>query len=148
MAQPPFRPPATENQVTRPRRHRIVRACTGIVGGVLIVIGALSLIPPLTSHRLLLGVFGVDPPLSILRLVLGAALLLASFAPTFEAGRVLAIACGLIFGALGLAGGVSNGVAIGLFHVSAVDNTFNVLLCTVLVGVGALSLDRFREIAV
>jgi len=132
----------------RPRRHRIVRACVAVVGSLLIAISVCSLIPAFTDGDLFLGVFRTDASLVIFRLVAGAVLLASSFAGTFVWGRTVSIVLGLAFGALGLAGGLTTGLVFGLFGVSVVDSSFHVLLCTVLLGVGALSLDRFAEIAV
>ncbi len=132
----------------RPRRHRIVRACVAVVGSLLIAISVCSLVPAFTDGGLFLGVFRTDAALVFFRLVAGVALLASSFAGTFVWGRAISIGLGLAFGALGLAGGLTTGLVFGLFGVSAVDSSFHVLLCTVLLGVGALSLDRFAEIAV
>jgi hypothetical protein len=131
----------------RPRRHRIVRACVAAVGIVLIAISICSLIPAFTDDDLFLGVFRTGAALVIFRFVAGVALLASSFAGSFAWGRAIAIVLGLAFGVLGLAGGLTTGVVLGLFRVSAVDSSFHALLCTVLLGVGALSLDRFAEIA-
>jgi hypothetical protein len=131
----------------RPRRHRVARTCAAAVGIALTVISVCSLIPDFAADGLFLGVFRTDTPLVIFRLVAGIVLLVTTFLGAFVWGRVFAIVFGLFFGLLGLLGGLSSGAALGIFGVSVVDNSFHVLLCTVLVGVGALSLDRFAEVA-
>ncbi len=130
-----------------PRRHRIARACIFAVGTVLVVIGIGTLVTVLAQGQTFLVVFRVDASMSVLWLVSGAALVVASLVPTFVWGRLLSISLGLFFGFLGLAGGVSGDPILGVFRATTMDNTFNVLLCTVLLGVGALSLDRLNQLA-
>jgi hypothetical protein len=134
-------PPPARVVLGLPRDHRVARACLGVVGAVLLLLGAFSAFPALAPNGIFLGIFLAGGSLVVVRLVAGALLLASAFARNYAWVSVLAVVLALFFGFLGLAGGVSQGNPLGLFHVSAVDSSLNVLLCTVLLGIWALSSD-------
>lgn len=101
----------------------MLRKSALIFGIVLLAIGLLGFLPPLTPDNKLLGIFEVDTVHNLIHIVTGlAAILLSSSvrgARTFF--QVFAIVYGLVTIA-GFGGLVDDGKLLGLFHINTADN--------------------------
>jgi hypothetical protein len=82
----------------------------------------------------------------LIHLVSGAALLLAARLP--QAAAALAVAFGLVYGAIALAGIVDGDDVVGLIAADAVDKTFHTVLGLTSLAAGIASLGSLRGPAV
>lgn len=123
----------------------IAKTFATVLGAVLLLVGILGFINPLTPGGDLLGIFAIDPVHNVIHVLSGVVGLAAGLS-SVKAARYYALVFGIVYALVTVVGFIQGSSVLGLITVNLADNLLHLAIAAVSLAVYFMTANEERTL--